>query len=53
MHFSTLQVKIFIALLLRDQRVALAGQNPPHWQRMPIPRPKDGLPVVLSPARAN
>jgi cytochrome P450 len=47
MHFSTLQVKIFIATLLRERRVKLASQSRTEWQRMPIPRPKDRLPVVL------
>ncbi len=49
MHFSTLQVKIFIATLLRERRVKLASQSGTEWQRMPIPRPKDRLPIVLHP----
>jgi cytochrome P450 len=47
MHFSTMQAKAFIVSLARRFRVSLAG-HPPVWQRMPIPRPKDGLPIVLS-----
>ncbi|GFE52147.1 cytochrome P450 [Roseobacter cerasinus] len=46
MHFSTLQVKLFVATLLRKYRVELAGEAP-DWQRMPIPKPKGGLQVVL------
>ncbi|WP_300059582.1 cytochrome P450 [uncultured Roseobacter sp.] len=46
MHFSTLQVKLFIATLLRSYRVELAGPAP-EWQRMPIPKPKGGLPITL------
>lgn len=46
MHFATLQVKLFVALMLRKRRVALAGKAP-DWQRMPIPKPKGGLPVIL------
>ncbi|MGZ2256797.1 cytochrome P450 [Roseobacter sp. A03A-229] len=46
MHFSTLQVKLFIATLLRKHRVQLAGA-PPSWQRMPIPKPKGGLHITL------
>lgn len=49
MHFSTLQVKLFVATLLRKRRVQLAGKAP-DWQRMPIPKPKGGLPVILQPA---
>lgn len=46
MHFSTLQVKLFIATLLRKHRVQLAGAAP-SWQRMPIPKPKGGLHITL------
>ncbi|MFD1194699.1 cytochrome P450 [Seohaeicola saemankumensis] len=47
MHFSTLQVKLFIATLLRKRRVALAKPSATEWQRMPIPQPKNRLPVIL------
>lgn len=46
MHFATMQVKLFIATLLRKRRVFLPG-GAPDWQRMPIPKPKGGLPVLL------
>jgi cytochrome P450 len=46
MHFAMMQVKLFIATLLRDKRVILPD-GPPEWQRMPIPKPKGGLPVIL------
>ncbi|MBW4710629.1 cytochrome P450 [Roseobacter sp. YSTF-M11] len=46
MHFSTLQVKLFVATLLRNRRIRLQG-SAPHWHRMPIPKPKGGLPVIL------
>ncbi len=46
MHFATMQVKLFIATLLRDKRVILPN-GAPEWQRMPIPKPKGGLPMVL------
>ena len=49
MHFATMQVKLFIATLLRDKRVILPD-GPPDWQRMPIPKPKGGLQVVLQAA---
>ncbi|XDB00178.1 cytochrome P450 [Sulfitobacter sp. LCG007] len=47
MHFAETQVKIFIAALLSDFRTTLSGNRPPDWQRMPIPRPRCGLPVSL------
>lgn len=46
MHFATMQVKLFMATLLRERRVFLPG-GAPDWQRMPIPKPKGGLPVLL------
>jgi cytochrome P450 len=52
MHFSTLQAKTFVATLLRRHRVKLAGRSATEWQRMPTPRPKDRLPVILEPAAA-
>ncbi|MDW3225047.1 MAG: cytochrome P450 [Paracoccaceae bacterium] len=47
MHFSTMQIKLFVGTLLRERRVKLAGP-PPDWHRMPIPKPKGGLPVILT-----
>lgn len=47
MHFSTLQVKLFVATLLRGRRITLAGPKT-EWRRMPIPKPKGGLPVILT-----
>jgi cytochrome P450 len=47
MHFASMQVKLFVATLLRQRRVTLA-RGVPDWQRMPIPKPKGGLPLILS-----
>ena len=52
MHFATMQVKLFVATLLRQYRVGLPG-GMPEWHRMPIPKPKDGPPVVLSKLARN
>ncbi|MDW4497092.1 cytochrome P450 [Sulfitobacter sp. D35] len=49
MHFAETQVKLFLAALLRRYRVSLVDAADPGWQRMPIPRPRGGLPVVLEP----
>ncbi|WP_296423713.1 cytochrome P450 [Yoonia sp.] len=49
LHFATMQVKVFMALLLRRFRVELAQGTPVVWKRMPIPSPKGGLPVRLIP----
>ncbi len=47
-HFAAMHAKVFTAALTRRFAVALAGQ-PPVWKRMPIPRPADGLPIILQP----
>jgi cytochrome P450 len=52
MHFSTMQVKLFIATLLRKRRVTLPDSAAPDWQRMPIPKPKNGLPIILKPVHS-
>ncbi len=49
LHFATMQVKVFMALLLRRYRVERADDGPVKWQRVPIPFPKGGLPVRLIP----
>lgn len=46
MHFATMQVKLFLASLLRHRRINLPG-GAPEWRRMPIPQPKGGLPIIL------
>jgi cytochrome P450 len=46
MHFAAMQVKLFVATLLRQRRVHLP-KGAPEWCRMPIPKPKGGLPVVF------
>lgn len=52
MHFALLQARLFTAILLRRFRLSLAGGRPVQWQRLPIPRPRDGLGVILSPRTA-
>ena len=49
LHFSTMNVKLFTAALLRRARIDVPDGAQVAWQRMPIPKPKGGLPVVLSP----
>ena len=46
MHFANMQVKLFVATLLRQRRISLPV-GAPQWQRMPIPKPMGGLPVLL------
>ena len=49
MHFSLMEVKAVVAAFFRRYRIEKTG-GPTAWQRLPIPRPKDGLPVRLRPA---
>lgn len=49
LHFATMQVKIFLVLLLRRYRVELAQAEPVDWIRVPIPQPRGGLPIRLVP----
>ncbi|MEZ5681585.1 MAG: cytochrome P450 [Erythrobacter sp.] len=46
LHFAYMQVKILMAQLLPRYEIALEGGDP-DWQAWPIPKPKDGLRIVL------
>ena len=46
LHFAYMQVKVLMAQMLPRYRIELAGGDP-DWQAWPIPKPKDGLKVVL------
>lgn len=48
LHFAYMQVKVLMAQLLTRYRVTLEGPAP-EWQPWPIPKPRDGLRVVLTP----
>ncbi len=49
MHFATMQAKAFSFQFLRRYRVALSDGHRPRWRVIPIPKPVDGLPVILEP----
>ncbi len=48
MHFAIMQVRAFTHQFLRHFHVALPEDYQNRWQAIPIPKPKDGLPVILS-----
>ena len=48
MHFATMQVRAFVHQFLQHYRVALPDGYQSCWQTIPIPKPRDGLPVILS-----
>ncbi len=49
LHFAYMQAKCFARHLLHHVSVALPPGYQPSWQLWPIPKPKDGLRVMLTP----
>lgn len=47
LHFAMMQVKAFTFQFLQHFNVSLPDGYAPEWQAIPIPKPKDGLPVTL------
>jgi cytochrome P450 len=47
LHFATMQIRLLVAHLLKEHRIALEPDAGEKWQWFPIPRPKDGLPLRL------
>jgi cytochrome P450 len=47
LHFAYMQVKVLMAQMLSRYRIELADAKPIEWQPWPIPKPKDGLRLVL------
>jgi cytochrome P450 len=50
LHFAYMQAKCFARHFLQNLSVSLEPGTTPDWQMWPIPKPRDGLRVVLSPA---
>ena len=48
LHFATMQIRVLMAHLLTRYDVSLPQGYEPKWQVWPIPRPKDGLRLVLT-----
>ncbi len=49
LHFAYMQTKILMWHLLRTHRIDLASGSGAKWQAWPIPKPRDGLPVTVTP----
>ena len=49
LHFAYMQAKCFARHFLQNLSVSLQPGTTPDWQMWPIPKPRDGLRVVLSP----
>lgn len=53
MHFSSMQVKMFLHAFLGRYSASSASTGPVDWKRLPIPQPKNGLPIRLAARNAN
>src|SRR5882724_3596634 len=51
LHFAYMQAKCFARHFLQNLNVSLQPGSRPDWQMWPIPKPKDGLRVIVSPVR--
>jgi cytochrome P450 len=49
LHFAYMQAKCFARHFLQNLSVSLEPGYTPDWQMWPIPKPRDGLRVTLSP----
>ena len=49
LHFAYMQAKCFARHFLQNLSVSLEPGYTPQWQMWPIPKPRDGLRVVLKP----
>src|SRR6266581_1583326 len=49
LHFAYMQAKCFARHFLQNLSVSLEPGYTPQWQMWPIPKPRDGLRVTLSP----
>jgi cytochrome P450 len=49
LHFAYMQAKAFFFHLLSNYRIVLPEGYEGAFNMVPIPRPKDGLPVTLLP----
>src|SRR5215475_6673113 len=49
LHFAYMQAKTFARHFLQNLEVSLPQGYTPHWQMWPIPKPKDGLRVIVRP----
>jgi cytochrome P450 len=49
LHFAYMQAKCFARHFLQNLSVSLTPGTTPEWQMWPIPKPKDGMRVTISP----
>ena len=51
LNFAYMQAKCFVWHFLRNFAVSMPPHHRPKWQMWPIPKPRDGLRIILTPAR--
>jgi cytochrome P450 len=51
LHFAYMQAKCFARHFLQNLEVSLQPGATPDWQMWPIPKPRDGMRVVIAPAK--
>ncbi|MEL6216283.1 MAG: cytochrome P450, partial [Pseudomonadota bacterium] len=49
MHFAQILAKVFLRELVNQYEISLPVNYRLNMQQIPIPKPKDGLPLVLTP----
>ena len=49
LHFAYMQIKILMWHMLRTNQIDLASGSGAKWQAWPIPKPRDGLPLTVTP----
>jgi cytochrome P450 len=49
LHFAYMQIKMLMWHMLRHHQIDLPRGSGAEWQAWPIPQPKDGLPVTMTP----
>jgi cytochrome P450 len=49
LHFAVMQIKILMWHMLREHRIEMPAGSGAKWQPWPIPKPRDGLPVIIAP----
>jgi cytochrome P450 len=53
LHFAYMQAKCFVRHLLQSVAVSVAPGYAAAWRMWPIPQPKDGLPLIVTPIESG
>lgn len=53
LHFAYMQAKCFVRHLLQNLAVSVTSGYAAAWKMWPIPQPKDGLPIIMTPVEST